>query len=102
MKSDLRQNSPIDKLQKITHFIYALRDAILELSNMQREDINHLCAADLDPCLNVTDIHFIKALHVLTSWPAALVVLSVEKININLRLDIYSARSCTLSIVWLT
>ncbi len=42
-------NSPIDELKKTSQFICALRDATLEQSNMQQEDINRLRAADPDP-----------------------------------------------------
>jgi hypothetical protein len=31
---------------------------------MEQEDINHLCAADPDPHLDVIDKHFVKALYV--------------------------------------
>jgi hypothetical protein len=55
-------NSPIDNLKKMAQFIYALQDASLEQCNMQQENIDHLHATDPDPCLNVTDKHFVKAL----------------------------------------
>jgi hypothetical protein len=60
-------NSPIDELKKTSQFICALRDATLEQSNMQQEDINRLRAADPDPRLDVTDKHFVKALHAFLS-----------------------------------
>jgi len=54
-------NSTIDDLKKTAHFINALRGATLEESNMQQGDIDHLHAAEPDPCLDITDEHFDKA-----------------------------------------
>jgi hypothetical protein len=56
-------NSPIDELKKTAQFIDALRGASLEQSNMQQEDIDRLRVADPDPCYDVIDEHFLKALH---------------------------------------
>jgi len=39
---------------------------------MQQDDINCLHAAELDPYLNVTDKHFVKALHIFLSTTNAL------------------------------
>ena len=55
-------NSPIDEIKKTDEFIHGLRGATLEHSNMQQNDIDRLRAADLDPCLDIGDKHFIKSL----------------------------------------
>ena len=55
-------NSPINKIKKTTEFIHGLRGATLEHSNMQQDDIDWLRAADLDPCLDIGDKHFVKSL----------------------------------------
>ncbi|KAF8224560.1 hypothetical protein L208DRAFT_1062834, partial [Tricholoma matsutake] len=52
----------IDELKMMAEFIKALKGATLEQGNMQPEDIEHLCAADLTPVVDVTDKHFVKAL----------------------------------------
>ena len=59
--------SPIDNLKKTAAFIDALWGATLEQSNMQQDDIDRLCAAESDPCLDVTDKHFVKALRIFLS-----------------------------------
>jgi hypothetical protein len=60
-------NSPIGELKKTAQFIEALRGATLEQSNMRQEDIDRLRAAEPDPCLDVTDPHFVKALRTFLS-----------------------------------
>ena len=59
--------STVDELRKTAHFINALRDATLEQSNMQQEDIDRLRAAEHDPCHDVMDKHFLKAFRVFLS-----------------------------------
>ena len=59
--------SPIDELKKTAQFIDALRGATLEQSNMRQDDIDRLRAAELDPGLDITDKHFIKALRAFVS-----------------------------------
>jgi len=60
-------NSPIDELKKTAHFIKALQSATLEESNMQQEDIDRLRAAELEPRIDMTDKHFVKALSIFLS-----------------------------------
>src|SRR5258708_2250768 len=48
-------------------FIDVLWGATLEQSNMQQDDIDRLRAAESDPCLDVTDKHFVKALCIFLS-----------------------------------
>lgn len=48
-------------------YIAALRDAKLEQSNMQQDDIERLRAAEPDPFLDITDRHFVKALRTFLS-----------------------------------
>jgi hypothetical protein len=73
---DLGLNSPIDELKKTACFIDTLRGATLEQSNMQQVDIDHLRAAEPDPCLDVTtDKHFVKALRTFLSTTNALQVI---------------------------
>ena len=55
-------NSPMDELKKTRQFICGLQGATLEDSNMQQTDIDRLRAADLGPCLDTEDRHFIKSL----------------------------------------
>jgi hypothetical protein len=60
-------NSSIDELKKTVQFIQALRCATLEQSNMQQDDIERLRAAEPDPRLDITNIHFVKALRIFLS-----------------------------------
>jgi hypothetical protein len=55
-------DSPIDELKKTAQFISGLRGATLEDSNMRQDHIDHLRAADPDPCIDVEDKHFVKSL----------------------------------------
>src|SRR5216684_2092102 len=64
--------SPIDDLKKTAAFIDMLWGATLEQSNMQQDDIDCLRAAESDPHLDVTDKHFVKALHIFLSTTNAL------------------------------
>ncbi|KAF9463105.1 hypothetical protein BDZ94DRAFT_1164520, partial [Collybia nuda] len=52
----------IDDLQITAGFIEALRTAILENSNMRREDIQCLCDASSELPEGINDRHFLKAL----------------------------------------
>jgi len=52
----------MDELKKTRQFICGLQGATLEDSNMQQTDIDQLRAADLGPCLDTEDRHFIKSL----------------------------------------
>src|SRR5260370_25827620 len=51
----------------MAQIIDTLRGSTLEQSNMKQDDIDHLRAAELDPQLDVTDRHFIKAFHAFVS-----------------------------------
>src|SRR5712672_2036668 len=64
---NLGLNSPINELKKTSKFIIALQGATLEQSNMLQDDIDCLHAAEPDPCLDLTDKHFVKALRVFLS-----------------------------------
>lgn len=63
----LALRSPIDELKKTAQFINALRGATLEQSNMRQDDIDRLRAAEPDHRLDVTDVHFVKALRTFLS-----------------------------------
>jgi len=54
-------------LKKTSQFIIALQGATLEQSDMLQEDIDRLCAAEPDLCLDLTDKHFVKALRIFLS-----------------------------------
>lgn len=60
-------DSQIEDLRMTAQFIDALRDATLEQSNMQSNDIEQLHAAEPNPLLDVTDSHFVKALRTFLS-----------------------------------
>ena len=55
-------NSLIDKIKKTAKFIHGIQGATLEHSNMQQDNIDQLHAANLDPCLDIGDKHFVKSL----------------------------------------
>src|SRR5258708_13800640 len=65
-------DSSINDLKKMACFIDTLQGATLEQSNMRQEDIDRLHMAEPDPCLDVVNRHFVKALRVFLSTTNAL------------------------------
>lgn len=52
---------PIDELKTMAQFIQSLKGATLEGSNMCQDNIEHLCAAEPEPLLDVMDKNFVKS-----------------------------------------